>query len=119
MRAVPVRAAISRVTVSGMTMRLHARVAAERTTAALTNRELWQPALLFLSFYGGQPGPNQRPVNRTLLHLYWRLRWFTAFGHCNRFLDLVLDDGLGGDVDGHGGDHRFRDDWRRGDFGVI
>ena len=54
-------------------MRLHSRVATERTAAALTNRELWQPALLFLSFDAGQLGPNQWSVNRTFLHLLWRL----------------------------------------------
>ena len=42
------------------------RVAAERTAAALTNRELRRPALLFLSFDPRQLRANQRPVDRDL-----------------------------------------------------
>jgi len=102
-------------------MRLHARVAAERTAATLTNREVRRPALLFLSFDAGQLGPNQRPVNRTFLYLHGLLGRFVAFDRYNRLLGLLLDDWLGGGVDGHGdGDgDRFRDNWHRGDFGVI
>ena len=57
-------------------------------------------------------------MDRTFLYLQGRLGRFVAFGRY-RFLDLLLDDWLGGDGDGHGDGDRFRDDWRRGDFGVI
>src|SRR6185503_2678027 len=46
---VAVRAAVARVAVSAVTIRLHPRVAAE-TVAALANRELRQPPLFLLAF---------------------------------------------------------------------
>ena len=97
-----------------MTIRLP-RVAAEMTVAALSNRKLRQPPLLFLSFDAWKLRANQRPVNGSFFQLGLGRRFvrFAAVGCGNDFFDVAFDDWIGGRFNGSRHFNRRRDNLGR------
>jgi hypothetical protein len=85
LRAIAVRTTATLLSVRTVTVRLHARVAAEMTVPALADRELRQATFLFLPFNAWKLRPNQRPVNWTFLNLRWWFGWCGALGYSDRF----------------------------------
>lgn len=122
MPAVPVRATVSRVAVAGLTMRLRAPVAAETTVAALANREVRQPPLLFLPLDAWKLRSNQRPMHRTFFELRRLLVSFAALDRSNGFFGFFsrgLDNRCGRRIDGGGGNNGLLDICCRRSFGIV
>ena len=91
----PTIAVVARMTVAAVAMRFHPLIAAERTVAALTNRELGSAAFFLLPFDTRKLRANQRTVNRTFLNLGLGLSLLIVHDVVVRLrCSFVIDDGL-------------------------
>jgi hypothetical protein len=91
----PTIAVVARMTVAAVAMRFHPLIAAERTVAALTNRELGSAAFFLLPFDTRKLRANQRAVNRTFLNLGLGLSLLIVHDVVVRLrCSFVIDDGL-------------------------